>query len=107
VIADVVISVASNAQTRVGKEYVLLLNFGQDVRLTNWILSDDDGNTFVFPEFILNSGEMVRIHSGEGQNGLLDLYWQSNESIWDNGDTVTLRNSSGGIVDQFTSKEHQ
>jgi len=107
VIADVVIRVASNAQTRVGKEYVLLLNFGQGVCLTNWMLSDDAGNTFVFPEFVLNSGEMVRIHSGAGQNGLFDLYWQSNESIWDNGGSVTLRNSLGGIVDQFALKEHQ
>ena len=70
---------------------------GGELPLTNWKLQDADGNTYTFPSLTLYEGGGVFIHSNAGVNTVIDLYWNQNEAIWQQGETVTLIDSLGNI----------
>ena len=67
--------------------------------LTGWTLEDEGNHTYTFPEFSLNAGSSVKVHTGEGTDTARDLYWGRSTSVWNNGgDVATLRDASGNIV---------
>lgn len=86
--------------TEINKEFVVITNTGDRARnLTSWVLRDAQGNRFVFPEFRLNSGAIVRIRSGIGSNDRNDLFWGKSHYIWNNNeDTAYLKNRNGRVV---------
>jgi hypothetical protein len=56
---------------------------------------------YPFPAFNLPAGSTVKIHTGSGSDTGHDLYWRSSGYIWNNsGDTATLRNAGGSVVDR-------
>jgi Lamin Tail Domain len=81
-------------------EYVAVTNTGSAVAdLDRWALRDAAGHIFTFPQYLLQPGDTVYVHTGRGSNGRRDsghLYWRSGTYIWDDdGDTATLTNASG------------
>ena len=71
--------------------------------MTNWSLCDAQGNCFVFPSFTLSAGALVYVRTGTGVNDGDDLYWGRSQPVWDNsGDTATLRNGGGAVMDTYT-----
>jgi hypothetical protein len=68
--------------------------------LTSWSLHDAASHVYAFPTFNLAAGAYVKVHTGSDSNTAGNLYWHSPGYIWNNtGDTATLRNSAGTVVD--------
>lgn len=91
-----------------GNEIVFLE--GDSVDLTGWMLSDSNSNNFTFPEgFVIQGLALIHTVGCVSDNNETDLYWGKKDgdcrtgTIWlDSGETATLSNSSGGIVDEYT-----
>ena len=85
-------------------EWVRLKNITSSRRtLTGWTLRDASGHVYVFASFSLAAGSAVKIHSGSGRDTAGNRYWRSSGYIWNNtGDTATLRNARGSLVDRCT-----
>ncbi|UCE74878.1 MAG: putative Ig domain-containing protein, partial [Methanomassiliicoccales archaeon] len=66
---------------------------GEDIDMTNWALSDQDGNIFWFDDFLLSNKESVTVHSGFGSDNSTDLFWDNLIEVWnDFGDDVLVLN---------------
>jgi hypothetical protein len=89
------------------EEWVKLCNEGDtDIDLTGWTLENYIGIFFEFPEgFILKAGASVTIYSGPGENSETELYWNHYVEVWRNsGDTITLLDGEGNIVQEYQWK---
>ncbi len=84
-------------------EYVVIANSGgTPVSLYGWKIQDESGRYYVFPDVILDLGEQVVLHTGEGVDNSTDLFWNSGRPIWNNDhDTAYLYNSEGELVDSY------
>ena len=90
------------------EEYIALENTADEpVDLSGFELRDREGgqvdggfSPFVFPsEFVLESGETVKITTGEGDPTDNELYWGYNVNIWrGDGDVVRLVDANGQVV---------
>lgn len=77
-------------------EAVVLANQGdQPLLLRNWSLLAEDGRRYVFPDFTLSPGAVVRIHTGSGVDTLEDLHWAQAQAAWVAGAAVSLHNQAG------------
>lgn len=86
-------------------EYFTLRNLYKDaVDMSGWTLTNREGVTFAFPEgFVLPSQAKVCVFTGCGVDTHSDLHWCSERPIWRNeGDTATLRDATGRIIDRHT-----
>lgn len=71
----------------------------EPVTMTRWVLADDDGHAYEFPEFVLGAGEQVTVWSREGVDTASDLYWGRAATVWnDEGDLAELRDNAGTPV---------
>jgi LysM repeat protein len=61
-----------------------------NLSLAGWVLHDENGNQFTFPELSLFPGAVVDLYSGAGRDTVMSLYWGLPEPIWSPGETVTL-----------------
>ncbi len=85
----------------VNSEAVEIRNLGNVVNLQGWTLTNEDGDTFLFPEFRMQQGSLVRIFSRQGQNTPAALYWGRELPAWVDGGTITLYDSSGQLQSTF------
>lgn len=77
-------------------EYILIRNKSEgSVDLTNWSISGSDGNRFVFSLLNLNKNGAVRLYSKHGTNTVIELYWNSDQALWESGDHIYLIDGSG------------
>jgi len=77
-------------------EYILIRNQSEgSVDLTNWSISASDGNRFVFSFLNLNKNGAVRLYSKHGTNTVIELYWNSDQALWESGDQIYLIDGSG------------
>jgi competence protein ComEC len=86
-------------------EWVKIKNIGNiPIDMSGWKLSDEQNHVYNFPNgFELSSGTIVKIHTGTGTNTQTELYWGEKSPIWNNdGDTATLKDKKGGIIDQYS-----
>jgi competence protein ComEC len=72
----------------------------EPVNLTGWTITDEGTrNTYVFPLFVLDTGEDVTVHTGPGNDTATDLYWGRTSPVWNNdGDLATLADANGTVV---------
>lgn len=90
-------------------EYFTLRNlYKETVDMTGWTVTDNQDHIFTFPHgFLLPTQATVTIHTGCGVDTPSELYWGSESPIWDNqGDTATLRDADGHVVDSHTYSRH-
>jgi len=79
-------------------EFVMIVNYGEmDQNLGGWTISDREGHTFTFPNYVLEQGQQIRVFTG------IETYnFGSNSAIWNNdGDTCYLRSNTGALVDSY------
>ncbi len=84
-------------------EAVVVKYNGQgELDLTGWHLKDTRGsNTYTFPSFKLFTGGAVRVHTQDGMNTAIDLYWGQHQAVWQSGEAVLLTDPSGQAQDSY------
>ena len=80
----------------VARETVYIANNGLYVKLTGWTLTDEQGNTYTFPDYGLGGGgAAVNLHTAAGADTITDLFWNRPMAVWEIGEEVTLRDAIG------------
>ena len=104
VITHVHYDAEGNDNENLNDEYVVIKNLGEAaVDLTGWTLRDEAGHTFIFPQFTLDTGATVTVHTGSGVNTKTHLYWGRESAVWNNShDTVYLYDANDRLVDKKT-----
>jgi len=91
---------AGSERQNLNDEYIIFKNVGSmPVDMKGWELKDAIDNTYTFPDFVLQPGKKVTVHTGKGVDTETDLYWGSEDGVWnDGGDIVTLLDATGQII---------
>jgi competence protein ComEC len=84
-------------------EYVEIRNEeAQPVQLQGWSLSDEGNHIFAFPASVMQPSQICRIYTNEDHPEWCGFSYGKGDAIWNNsGDTATLRDGQGNIIDQF------
>jgi len=86
------------APGRYEAELVVLANYGGDLRLQGWTLSNKRGQVYTLPNLVLFSGNSIRIWTIKGRNTPSDLYWGLGSAAWGGeGEVATLKDPEGEI----------
>jgi len=86
------------ARGRQEAEVLVLTNYGRDVRLQGWTLSNDRGKVYTFPNLTLFRGNSVRIYTSKGRNTPSDLYWGLDSAAWGTDAQVAMLKDVDGKV---------
>lgn len=91
--------------------YVRIANLSNGpMRLAGYLLSNESGKRYLFPDITITPGYTVIVDSTEGTDGVdhrgqLVVHWPMQGSVWDpKEDTAFLTNPSGEMVDSFHYK---
>jgi len=76
------------------REVAVLVNEGDPVDLSGWVLSSSSGNAYTFGTVTLFKDSFINLRSTTGADVPTDLYWNRSEPAWKAGDTLAL--SRGG-----------
>jgi len=91
------------APGNVDLEYVEIRNQSEGaVDISGWQLRDEDENVFTFPTIILNNSGAIKILSQKGIDTVIELYWQSENPIWESGETAQLMDDNGNIIASYS-----
>jgi hypothetical protein len=74
-----------------------------DINMAGWSLRDDEGNVYVFPDFIVQEGFYVEVRSGNGQDRFNDkggTVYTGMAPLYD-GDRVYLVDPFGEVIDTY------
>ena len=65
-------------------------------------MKDSKGaNTYTFPSFKLFKGGAVQVHTQNGTDTAIDLYWGQRQAVWQSGESVLLTDPSGQAQDSY------
>ena len=78
-------------------EAVRIANPGANAVLTGWKLRAPTGAEYVFGEFSLVAQGAVLVHTAEGIDTSIDLYWNLKETLWHSGDEILLLDALGNL----------
>ncbi len=82
-----------------GDEFVEIANgLNESKSLKDWSLLIDDSQALPLPDFLLESGQTVKIHLGKGNNNKTDLFLNSAVKLSDTAGSVTLKDDIGENV---------
>jgi P pilus assembly chaperone PapD len=89
-------------------EWIRIANTGHSrVALTGWRIRDASGKRYVFGTLSLGAGQSVTLHTGSGPDSARHRYWRQENYVWNNsGDTATLRNRRGAVVDRCSYRSN-
>jgi len=72
-------------------ERIIIQNNGtQEQGLMGWYLTDNQGNSYTFPQITLFPGVKVQLHTTTGQDSPTDLYWGRSAPVWSSGELAAL-----------------
>ena len=81
---------------------VVKYNGDGELDLTGWHLKDTQGsNSYTFPPFKLFKGGAVQVHTRDGTDTAIDLYWGQGQAAWRSGEAVLLTDPSGQAQDSY------
>jgi hypothetical protein len=86
----------------VNETVILALSGEGEISLEGWSLEDDQGNRYVFPQLLLNTGGQVTVHSARGMDTATDLYWGRGATIWQSGTVISLLDPGGSLNAAYT-----
>ncbi len=85
------------------KESIAITNAGEgSVNLIGWKVSNERGDSFMFPNLSLNPSGTVHVYTMQGVNTVIELFWGNANAIWHSGDLVTLTNAEGIVLATYT-----
>jgi LysM repeat protein len=85
----------------VNSEEVEIRNLGNVVNLQGWRLVNEQGDSFLFPEFRMQPGSRVRIFTRQGPTTPAALYWGRETPAWQDGELVSLMDANGQLQAAF------
>ena len=78
------------------EEFVELTNTCAEINLDSWILKDESRKEYTF--YDLELGE-ITIHTKKGKDSESELFWNSEQNVWNNDrDTLLLLDKNGDIA---------
>jgi len=81
-----------------GSETVLIRYNGDgELDLTGWQLQNGDGDAYIFPTLKLYKNGAVQVHSGFGNDTVIDLYWGRTRTVWKSGELASLVDAQGSV----------
>lgn len=79
-------------------EYVLIHNLSEgSINLFQWHLTNNKGDTFIFPDLTLNKDGAVKLYSKAGINTVIELFWSSQNTLWSSGHIAALLDNDGNV----------
>ena len=91
--------------------YVRIANLSNEaIRLAGYVLSNESGQRYVFPDVTVDPGYTVIVVSVPGTNGIderdqLVVHWPGQGAVWEpREDTAFLLDPAGAVVDAFHYK---
>jgi LysM repeat protein len=72
-----------------------------ELMLQGWILQDEQGNAFSFPQLTLYGQGAVTIFTKTGSDSVVELYWGRAETVWEEGEKVYLFDQSGTLRAEY------
>ena len=85
-------------------EYAEIANTGPTgINIGGWRLNaDDPGQDFIFPDFVLEPGQVCRVYTNQSHPESCGFSFGSGQALWANGgECGTLYDSGGGLVSEF------
>jgi hypothetical protein len=89
--------------TQINKEYIRIHNSGtRSKAIGDWTIRDTSHHVYKFASsYRLCAKCAVTVHTGRGTDTRANKYWGLRNYVWNNtGDTATLKNASGRVVDR-------
>lgn len=83
-------------------EAIRLQNNGGAINISNWTLSDSAGNTYTFYDTLLFPQTSVVLYTRSGTSTADARFWGRQESVWEPGEQLTLRDDQGRILQTLT-----
>jgi hypothetical protein len=81
---------------------VVKYNGEGELDLSGWHLKDTQGKaTYTFPAFKLFKGGAVQVHTANGTDTAIDLYWGQHNAMWQSGEAVLLTDPTGQAQDSY------
>jgi hypothetical protein len=80
---------------------VIKYNGDGELDLTGWHLKDADNNEYTFPPFKLFKDGVVQVHTNNGTNSAIVLYWGQSQAMWKSGEAVLLTDPQGAVQDSY------
>lgn len=68
------------------------------INLSGWTLERDGGPSYRFGNLPLFAGSFLWLHTRNGENTSIAIYWGREEAAWPSGSTLRLRNPQGTEV---------
>jgi LysM repeat protein len=87
--------VAADGLGDITAERIRLRNIGDRVNMSNWTLSDEDGNSYVFPVTMLFPQGEVAIYTRSGTSTGDARFWGKDASVWEAGESLTISDATG------------
>lgn len=85
------------------REFVSILNEGDQIDMTGWTIVAPNGETYVFKTFVLFRDSFISLYTTTGADSPTNLFWNQREAMWKKGDIVTLKNGDQ-VVATYTVK---
>ena len=79
-------------------EAIRLQNIGGNINISDWTLSDADGNTYQFRDVLLFPQTGVVLYTRSGTSTANARFWGREESVWSAGEVLTLADPQGRVV---------
>ncbi|MBX3012599.1 MAG: LysM peptidoglycan-binding domain-containing protein [Caldilineaceae bacterium] len=72
------------------------------VRLTGWQLEREGGPTYTFGERSIFPGSNLWLHTANGDDTSVALYWDQTEALWPTGSVARLLDTEGNLIYSYT-----
>ena len=96
--AKVEISIIRNPGNLSSEALRIVNNTDEVISLENWYLEDANGHVLTFPNIqLLRKGVFVEVYSRSGHTTPYEIYWNSDEAVWQSGETAVLKDVFGQI----------
>lgn len=84
-------------------EVVLLKRVGDgELSLARWKMQGSSGDSYTFPDLVLNKDGAVQIFTRSGEDTVIELFWGRDQAAWSSGEQITLADPQGVIRATYT-----
>jgi LysM repeat protein len=100
--AQVVIDKVIGAGVLENERVVLIRTGDGELPMAGWRLTDNQGNSYIFPQLTLYKDGAININSRTGQNSVVDLFWCLPAAIWSPGKVVSIYDAQNNLRATYT-----